>query len=100
LTRQMAGDYGTDGVRINAIAPGLILTEMTQKRLDASAWYRETMLDATPLGHPGTGDDVAAAAVFFASADARFVTGQVLAVDGGWSATRFHPRRRKEEGRA
>ncbi|MGE0718877.1 MAG: SDR family NAD(P)-dependent oxidoreductase [Alphaproteobacteria bacterium] len=98
LTRQMAGDYGIDGIRINAIAPGLILSDMTEKRLAAVTWYRETMLDATPLGHAGTGDDVAAAVLFFASDDARFVTGQLLAVDGGWTAARFHPGRRREEG--
>lgn len=89
LTRSMAVDYAPAGVTVNAIAPGLILTDMTRERLVTDARYRALMLEATPLGRPGTPEDVAGAAVFLASADAAFVTGHVLTVDGGWSIGRF-----------
>jgi 3-oxoacyl-[acyl-carrier protein] reductase len=91
LTRSMAVDYAPAGVTVNAIAPGLILTDMTRDRLGRDARFRALMLEATPLGRPGTPDDVAGAALFLASADAAFVTGHVLLVDGGWSVGKFRP---------
>jgi len=87
LTCQMAADYGPHGIRVNAIAPGLIETQMTRARL-ADPVYRNIMLGGTPLGRAGQPEDVAAAAAFLCSDDAAFITGQVLTVDGGWSATR------------
>lgn len=89
LTRSIAVDYARDGVTVNAIAPGLIVTGMTRERLQRDARYRALMLEATPLGRPGRPEDVAGAAVFLASDDAAFITGQVLTVDGGWSVTKF-----------
>ena len=91
LTRSMAVDYAPVGVTVNAVAPGLILTDMTRDRLAGDARYRALMLDGTPLGRPGTPEDVAGAALFLASADADFVTGHVLTVDGGWSVGKFRP---------
>jgi NAD(P)-dependent dehydrogenase (short-subunit alcohol dehydrogenase family) len=91
LTRSMAIDYAPSGVRVNAIAPGLILTGMTRERFETNARYRKLMLDATPLGRVGTPADIAGAALFLASDDAAFVTGHVLVVDGGWSAGKFAP---------
>ena len=88
LTCQMAADYGPHGIRVNAIAPGLIETQMTRARL-ADPVYRGIMLGGTPLGRAGQPEDVAAAAAFLCSDDASFITGQVLTVDGGWSATRI-----------
>jgi 3-oxoacyl-[acyl-carrier protein] reductase len=89
LTRQMAADYGPGGIRVNAIAPGLIETGMTQKRIAESEWFRGQMTDMTPLGRNGQPDDIAAAAAFLLSDDAAFISGQVLVVDGGWLTTRY-----------
>jgi len=89
LTRSMAVDYAKDRITVNAIAPGLILTEMSQRNLDTKPWFRQVMYDATPLRRMGQPEDIAGAALFLASDDASFVTGHVLAVDGGWSAARY-----------
>ena len=88
LTRQMAADYGRHGIRVNAVAPGLIETAMTAKLL-ADQTYRRLMLDGTPLRAPGSPNDVAGAVAFLVSRDATFVSGMVLPVDGGWAATRI-----------
>ena len=89
LTRQMAADYGPAGIRVNAIAPGLIETGMTQKRIADSEWVRGQMTDMIPLGRNGQPEDIAAAAAFLLSDDAAFISGQVLVVDGGWLTTRY-----------
>jgi NAD(P)-dependent dehydrogenase (short-subunit alcohol dehydrogenase family) len=90
LTRQMATDYGRDGLRINAIAPGYILTPLTREFVE-NDYFRERMVEAAPLARVGTPEDIAGAAVFLSSADASFVTGAVLQVDGGWAASKFPP---------
>lgn len=85
LTRAMAVAYAPDGIRVNAICPGLIDTPMSERaRGDAETMAR--LRELQPLtGEPGRPEDVAGAAVYLASAP--FVTGTVLTVDGGWTAS-------------
>lgn len=91
LTRQMAADYGVRGLRVNAVAPGLIATPLTAERLETNPWYKATMVGSTPLGRAGTPEDVAGAVAFLCCDDASFISGQTLAVDGGWSETKYWP---------
>jgi 3-oxoacyl-[acyl-carrier protein] reductase len=80
LTKTTARELASRGITCNAIAPGLIETDLTADLPPAAT---EALTTMTPLGYVGSVDDVAAAAVFFASDEARYVTGQVLGVDGG-----------------
>jgi len=80
LTKSVARELASRGITCNAIAPGLIETELTA---DISQAARDFVINSTPLGYIGSVEDVAAAAVYFASDEARYVTGQVLGVDGG-----------------
>jgi 2-dehydro-3-deoxy-D-gluconate 5-dehydrogenase len=85
LTKSLAVAWAEDGIRVNAIAPGWIETPMTAPARSDAARNR-AILERTPLGRWGTPDDIAGPALFLASDAARFVTGAVLAVDGGYSA--------------
>ncbi len=86
LTRACAARYAADNIRFNVIAPGLIDTPMATRALQDAA-IQAFVRTRQPLdgGRPGQPADVSAAAVFLMSDAARFITGQVLAVDGGWS---------------
>ncbi len=86
LTRSLAVAWGPEGVRVNAIAPGWIRTDLTaalQSDEDRSA----DIVARTPLGRWGRTDDVTGAALFLAGPDAAFITGVTLPVDGGYLAT-------------
>ena len=80
LTKTTARELASRNITCNAIAPGLIETDLTADLPEAAT---EALKGMTPLGYLGSVDDVAAAAVYLASDEARYVTGQVLGVDGG-----------------
>jgi NAD(P)-dependent dehydrogenase (short-subunit alcohol dehydrogenase family) len=82
LTQQMALEWGPKGVRVNAVAPGLIDAGMSEP-IYADPVFRERRGAKVPLGRLGTAEDVAAVVLFLASANAAYVTGQNLLVDGG-----------------
>jgi NAD(P)-dependent dehydrogenase (short-subunit alcohol dehydrogenase family) len=86
ITRTLALELAPHGITVNAIGPSIIETDLTRERLRSIPGYREEEIGRTPLGRLGTPEDVAAAALYFASPDASFVTGQTLLVDGGTSA--------------
>ena len=93
LTRQMAADYGPQGVRVNAVAPGLIETPLTLERLKTNRRFEELMVDTTPFHRIGKPEDIANAVHFLCSDEAAFVSGHVLVVDGGWSVANYVPSR-------
>jgi NAD(P)-dependent dehydrogenase (short-subunit alcohol dehydrogenase family) len=84
LTKSLAIDWAQDGIRVNAVAPGWIETALTRPLVENPQRNRE-IIDRTPLGRWGTPEDVAGAYVFLCSHAARFITGVVLPVDGGYS---------------
>jgi 3-oxoacyl-[acyl-carrier protein] reductase len=80
FTRGLAKELAPRGITVNAVAPGFVLTELTQ---DLSAELQQMAIDRTPLGRFGTTEEMAYAVAFLASDEAAYITGQVLAVDGG-----------------
>ena len=86
LTKNLAVAWAGDGIRVNAVAPGLIESNMTRAMKGVAA-LEEPELAKIPLQRWGTPDDVAPAFLFLASDAARFVTGTDLCVDGGYSST-------------
>jgi 3-oxoacyl-[acyl-carrier protein] reductase/2-deoxy-D-gluconate 3-dehydrogenase len=90
LTRSMALELGPRGVAVNAIAPGSIMTEGTRKLFYGAdgtfAGRTAEFMQHIPLGRPGTPEEIAEAALFLASRAAGYINGQLLAVDGGWTA--------------
>jgi len=86
LTRGLAVEYAPFAVRVNALAPGFVETALTQRALKNPGIQR-ALLESTPLRRFGLPEEIANAALFFASDDASYVTGAELAVDGGMSAS-------------
>ena len=84
LTRTLAVEWGQRGVRVNAVAAGLTRSRMTAGTFAAEDWMAPT-LARTPLGRPGEPEDIAGAILFLSSPAAAWITGQTLAVDGGFT---------------
>ena len=80
MTKSLAKELASRGVTVNAVAPGFIETDMTAAMTDAA---KTATLASIPMGRLGAAEDVARAVAFLASDEAAYVTGQVLAVDGG-----------------
>ncbi len=87
LTRSLAADFSSLGLRVNCIAPGLMRTPMTARLLANEAGAKQ-LAAQYPLGRHGEADDAAALAAFLVSDDAAWITGQVIGLDGGFSAVR------------
>jgi NAD(P)-dependent dehydrogenase (short-subunit alcohol dehydrogenase family) len=84
LTKSLAIAWAAHGIRVNAVLPGWIETPLTQAVRDTPERNR-SILERTPLGRWGRAEEVAEAILFLASAQASFITGSVLVVDGGYS---------------
>jgi 3-oxoacyl-[acyl-carrier protein] reductase len=80
LTKTLARELASRGITVNAVAPGFIVTDMTDVLSDQ---IKEAVLPRIPLGKFGEGEDIAAAVAFLAAPEAKYITGQVLTVDGG-----------------
>lgn len=85
LTRAMTAEWAPQGIRVNGVAPGYIRTELTQALVDDAA-FNSWVLGRTPIGRWGEPEDIGGAVVWLSSDAARFVSGQVVFVDGGMTA--------------
>jgi NAD(P)-dependent dehydrogenase (short-subunit alcohol dehydrogenase family) len=88
LTTHIACQYGSHGIRCNAVAPGVIQTAMTEERLQDPR-FRRMQVEMTPHQRLGTVDDVASTVAFLCSPGGSFINGQTIVVDGGWSSTKY-----------
>lgn len=85
LTKSLASDYAADSIRVNAIAPGYIDTDMTRGGLQHPEWgpiWRQM----TPMGRAGTVEEIAAGALYLCSPASSYVTGEVHVIDGGYTS--------------
>jgi len=89
MTRVMAIEWAARGVRVNAIAPGYVETEMIRDLSGRGLLDTGRLARRTPMGRLGTADEIGEVAVFLASDAASYVTGEVVTVDGGWAAYGF-----------
>lgn len=83
MTRAMAAELSPHGIRVNCIAPGFIITRMTDKAFESDSERKNKVLARTPMGKMGLPEDVANAAYFLATDESSFMTGTVIPVDGG-----------------
>ena len=85
LTRTMAAEYAETGIRINAVAPGSVLTKLVQQGIDDGSIDLASLLGEIPMRRQGTPSEIASVVRFLASPDASYITGQTIVVDGGWT---------------
>ncbi|PPE74397.1 oxidoreductase [Solimonas fluminis] len=88
MTQALAVQYGAEGIRANIVAPGVIKTDMTRDFWDTEGFQR-TNQEMTPFNRDGTVEDVANTVYFLASQEGSYINGQTIALDGGWSTTKF-----------
>ncbi len=88
LTEALAVEWGRLGIRVNAVSPGYVATEMVQKMIDGGAFTPDAVIARTPIGRFADPREIASAIVFLASEQASYITGVTLPVDGGWIANR------------
>ena len=88
LTKAIASDYITSGIRCNAVCPGTVDSPSLHERLRATGDYetaKTAFIARQPMGRLGTAEEIAALAVYLASDESAFVTGQAINIDGGWT---------------
>ena len=88
LTTHIACQYGPQGIRCNAVAPGVTMTPMVENRLQDER-FRKINIEMTPYPRLGTVDDIASTVAFLCSPGGGFINGQTIVVDGGWSSTKY-----------
>ena len=86
LTKAVAVEFAKQGIRVNAVAPGAIDTEMVDRFAGKEGDVRNWLISQHPVGRLGTAEEIAAAVLYLTSDAAKFTTGTILAVDGGWTA--------------
>ena len=88
LTTHIACQYGSQGIRCNAVAPGVTVTPMVEARLE-NPGFRKMQTEMTPHTRLGRVNDIAGTVAFLCSEDGSFINGQTIVVDGGWSSTKY-----------
>lgn len=85
LTKVAALDYAAQGIQVNAVAPGTVMTPLVQGMIDAGDVTAQSLIDHHPIGRAGTAEEVGAAVFWLCQESSAFVTGQTVSVDGGYT---------------